>query len=177
MSKMQRDKGQRFERKIKKMFEAAMNIFLKRGNQTMGPYQPDIATKEYWIECTHGAMPRVYSKIEQALRDLKHKRNVEHKDKIPLIVFQKDRQMIWVALPLWHFFQLRGYDREKKEILSDIQSGKFAKQWIDECKSGQKNFLKMRKDLSNHPIEQVGEKLRALMPWIGKNKLIDKDKN
>jgi len=104
-----------FERKIKKMFEAAMNIFLKRGNQTMGPYQPDIATKEYWIECTHGAMPRVYSKIEQALRDLKHKRNVEHKDKIPLIVFQKDRQMIWVALPLWHFFQLRGYDREKKE--------------------------------------------------------------
>ena len=64
-----------------------------------------------------------------------------------------------------------------KEILSDIQSGKFAKQWMDECKNGQKNFLKMRKDLSNHPIEQVGEKLRALMPWIGKNKLIDKDKN
>ncbi len=64
-----------------------------------------------------------------------------------------------------------------KEILKDIQSGKFAKQWMDECKNGQKNFLKMRKDLSNHPIEQVGEKLRALMPWIGKNKLIDKDKN
>ena len=67
--------------------------------------------------------------------------------------------------------------KRMKEILSDIQSGKFAKQWIDECKNGQKNFLKMRKDLSNHPIEQVGEKLRALMPWIGKNKLIDKDKN
>jgi ketol-acid reductoisomerase len=67
--------------------------------------------------------------------------------------------------------------KRMKEILSDIQSGKFAKQWMDECKNGQKNFLKMRKDLSNHPIEQVGEKLRALMPWIGKNKLIDKDKN
>ena len=48
---------------------------------------------------------------------------------------------------------------------------------MDECKNGQKNFLKMRKDLFNHPIEQVGEKLRSLMPWIGKNKLIDKDKN
>jgi len=67
--------------------------------------------------------------------------------------------------------------KRMKEILSDIQSGKFAKQWMDECKNGQKNFLKMRKNLSNHPIEQVGEKLRALMPWIGKNKLIDKDKN
>ena len=64
-----------------------------------------------------------------------------------------------------------------KEILNDIQSGKFTKQWIDECKNGQKNFLKMREDLAKHPIEQVGGKLRALMPWIGKNKLVDKDKN
>ena len=64
-----------------------------------------------------------------------------------------------------------------KEVLKDIQSGKFAKQWIDECKSGQKNFLKMRKDLADHEIEKVGKKLRALMPWIAKNKLVDKDKN
>ena len=48
--------------------------------------------------------------------------------------------------------------------------------WMN-VKVDKKNFLKMRKDLSNHPIEQVGEKLRALMPWIGKNKLVDKDKN
>ncbi len=64
-----------------------------------------------------------------------------------------------------------------KEVLKDIQSGKFTKQWIDECKSGQKNFLKMRKDLADHEIEKVGKKLRALMPWIAKNKLVDKDKN
>ena len=64
-----------------------------------------------------------------------------------------------------------------KEILKDIQSGKFAKQWMDECKNGQKNFLKMRKELSEHPIEKVGKKLRDLMPWIGKNKLVDKAKN
>ena len=64
-----------------------------------------------------------------------------------------------------------------KEILKDIQSGKFAKQWMDECKNGQKNFLNMRKKLSEHPIEKVGKKLRDLMPWIGKNKLVDKAKN
>jgi len=64
-----------------------------------------------------------------------------------------------------------------KEVLKDIQSGKFAKQWMDENKNGQKNFLKMRKDLADHPIEKVGKELRAMMPWIGKNKLVDKDKN
>ena len=64
-----------------------------------------------------------------------------------------------------------------KEVLKDIQSGKFAKQWMDENKNGQKNFLKMRKELANHPIEKVGKKLRDLMPWIGKNKLVDKAKN
>ena len=40
-----------------------------------------------------------------------------------------------------------------------------------------KNFLKMRKELAEHPIEKVGKKLRDLMPWIGKNKLVDKAKN
>ena len=64
-----------------------------------------------------------------------------------------------------------------KEVLKDIQSGKFTKQWMEEHKSGQKNFLKMRKDLANHQIEKVGKELRAMMPWIGKNKLVDKDKN
>ena len=64
-----------------------------------------------------------------------------------------------------------------KEVLKDIQSGKFAKQWMNECKDGQKNFLKMREELARHPIEKVGKKLRDLMPWIGKNKLVDKSKN
>ena len=64
-----------------------------------------------------------------------------------------------------------------KEVLKDIQSGKFTKQWMEEHKSGQKNFLKMRQDLAKHPIEKVGKELRAMMPWIGKNKLVDKDKN
>ena len=64
-----------------------------------------------------------------------------------------------------------------KEVLKDIQSGKFAKQWMEDNKNGQKNFLSMRKELAEHPIEKVGKKLRDLMPWIGKNKLVDKSKN
>ena len=64
-----------------------------------------------------------------------------------------------------------------KSVLKDIQSGKFTKAWMDECKSGQKIFAKMRKDLANHPIEKVGKDLRAMMPWISKNKLVDKDRN
>jgi ketol-acid reductoisomerase len=67
--------------------------------------------------------------------------------------------------------------KRMKEILVDIQSGKFTKEWMDECKNGQKNFLKMRKELADHSIEKVGTELRAMMPWIGKKKLIDSDKN
>ena len=67
--------------------------------------------------------------------------------------------------------------KKMKEVLTAIQSGKFTKEWMDECKNGQKNFLKTRKNLANHPIEKVGKKLRDMMPWIGKNKLVDKSKN
>jgi len=67
--------------------------------------------------------------------------------------------------------------KRMKEILDDIQSGKFTKEWMDECKNGQKNLIKMRKELTDHSIEKVGTKLRAMMPWIGKKKLIDSDKN
>ena len=67
--------------------------------------------------------------------------------------------------------------KRMKEILDDIQSGKFTKEWMDECKNGQKNLIKMRKELADHSIEKVGTKLRVMMPWIGKKKLIDSDKN
>ncbi len=67
--------------------------------------------------------------------------------------------------------------KRMKEVLADIQSGKFTKNWMDECKNGQKNFLKTREKLAEHPVEKVGAELRALMPWIAKKKLIDSDKN
>ncbi len=67
--------------------------------------------------------------------------------------------------------------KRMKKVLEDIQSGKFTKQWMDECKNGQKNFTKTREDLAKHSIETVGTKLRAMMPWIGKKKLVDSDKS
>ena len=66
--------------------------------------------------------------------------------------------------------------KKMKEVLADIQSGKFTKEWMDECKSGQKNFLATRAKLAEHPVEKVGANLRAMMPWIGKKKLVDSDK-
>ena len=67
--------------------------------------------------------------------------------------------------------------KEMKKILSEIQSGQFAKEWMDEHKSGQTKFKVMRKQQAEHPIEKVGEKLRTLMPWIAEGKMVDKTKN
>ena len=64
-----------------------------------------------------------------------------------------------------------------KGVLDKIQSGEFTRQWIEEYKSGGKNFLAMRKKIDNHQIEEVGAKLRSMMPWLSKNKLVDKAKN
>src|ERR1043165_6894473 len=66
---------------------------------------------------------------------------------------------------------------EMKKILSDIQSGKFADEWIGECKAGQPKFKELRKQAADHPIEQVGAKLRAMMPWLAQNRLVDKSRN
>jgi ketol-acid reductoisomerase len=53
-----------------------------------------------------------------------------------------------------------------KQILSEIQSGQFAKEWIEENEKGRPNFTEMRKREANHPIEEVGKKLRAMMPFL-----------
>jgi ketol-acid reductoisomerase len=66
---------------------------------------------------------------------------------------------------------------EMKRILADIQSGRFARDWMLENKVNQASFKAMRRRNAAHPIEEVGEKLRAMMPWIAKNKLVDKTKN
>jgi ketol-acid reductoisomerase len=64
-----------------------------------------------------------------------------------------------------------------KEVLADIQSGKFTKEWMKECADGQKKFLSTRSKLAEHPVEKVGANLRAMMPWISKKKLVDSDKS
>ncbi len=64
-----------------------------------------------------------------------------------------------------------------KQVLDDIQSGRFAKDWMLENAAGQPSFKALRRRAADHPIEAVGEKLRAMMPWIGANRLVDKSKN
>ena len=66
---------------------------------------------------------------------------------------------------------------EMKRVLADIQSGRFARDWMLENKVNQSSFKATRRRLSEHPIEEVGAKLRAMMPWISKNALVDKAKN
>jgi ketol-acid reductoisomerase len=64
-----------------------------------------------------------------------------------------------------------------KKVLSDIQSGRFAREWVLENTAGQASFKALRRRAAQHPIEEVGERLRAMMPWIGENRLVDKTKN
>jgi ketol-acid reductoisomerase len=66
---------------------------------------------------------------------------------------------------------------EMKRILGEIQSGRFAREWVLENAAGQASFKAMRRRNAEHPIEKVGEQLRAMMPWIKQNALVDKSKN
>ena len=66
---------------------------------------------------------------------------------------------------------------EMRRVLDDIQSGKFTRDWMLENKVNQTSFKATRAKSASHQIEEVGAKLRAMMPWIGANKLVDKAKN
>ena len=66
---------------------------------------------------------------------------------------------------------------EMKQVLADIQSGQFARDWMLENKVNQTSFKATRAKLATHPIEEVGAKLRDMMPWIKKGALVDKTKN
>ena len=66
---------------------------------------------------------------------------------------------------------------EMKKILGEIQSGKFAREYLDEMSSGAKNLEALRKKGREHQIEEVGARLRSMMPWIKANKIVDKSKN
>jgi ketol-acid reductoisomerase len=67
--------------------------------------------------------------------------------------------------------------KEMKRILAEIRDGSFAKEWINENRSGKAVFNALTRKGEEHPIELVGEKLRAMMPWLKKTKLVDKGKN
>jgi ketol-acid reductoisomerase len=64
-----------------------------------------------------------------------------------------------------------------RQCLKDIQTGEYAKSFILENKAGAPTLLSRRRLTAEHQIEVVGEKLRAMMPWIKANKLVDKSRN
>ena len=66
---------------------------------------------------------------------------------------------------------------EMKKVLEDIQSGRFVRDFMSDSALGAPILKATRNRLSEHQIEEVGQRLRAMMPWIGKNKLVDKARN
>lgn len=64
-----------------------------------------------------------------------------------------------------------------REVLDDIQSGRFTRDWMLENAAGQPSFKAMRRNQAEHPIEEIGAKLRAMMPWISANRMVDQEKN
>jgi len=66
---------------------------------------------------------------------------------------------------------------EMKRILDDIQAGRFVKDWMLENRVNQTSFKAMRAKMAAHPIEEIGAKLRAMMPWIKQRALVDKSRN
>jgi ketol-acid reductoisomerase len=69
-----------------------------------------------------------------------------------------------------------GVKQEMKKILSEIQSGEFAKEWILECKANKPVFNALTRKGDEHQVEIVGKKLRSMMPWLKASKLVDKTK-
>lgn len=121
MSKMQRDKGARYERwclsKLRRVYGLAV-----RGNQTMGAFQPDIVCPDYWVECTHGKAPRVYAKIKQVNKDLTEC-DMEHRGKTPLIVHRKNNCSDWATIPFDHLLDLLELQRQ---LTRQVNSGQDA---------------------------------------------------
>ena len=66
---------------------------------------------------------------------------------------------------------------EMRKILGEIQSGQFADEWMSECDSGKENFKRFEDAGKAHPIEEVGARLRAMMPWLAQDRLVNTAKN
>jgi ketol-acid reductoisomerase len=66
---------------------------------------------------------------------------------------------------------------EMKRLLDDIQSGRFADEWMAEHEAGKARFKQLEQKAADHPIEDVGRRLREMMPWLGEQRLVDRAKN
>ena len=127
------------------------SALIKAGYETLveAGYQPEIA----YFECMHELKLIVDLIYEDGIKGMRKRVSdtAEYGDytRGPRIINARTRQ-------------------EMKKILKEIQSGKFAREWINENKQGRPHFNRYRQESERHKIEKVGEKLRAMMPWMGK---------
>ena len=127
------------------------SALVKAGFETLveAGYQPEIA----YFECVHELKLIVDLIYEGGLVGMRKKVSdtAEYGDytRGPRIVNERTR-------------------KEMQKILKEVQSGKFAREWIRENKKGRPNFNKYREDSQNHPVEKVGAKLREMMSWMRK---------
>jgi ketol-acid reductoisomerase len=66
---------------------------------------------------------------------------------------------------------------EMRQLLKEIQSGEFADEWMAEHEAGKPHFRELESQAEGHQIEDVGKRLRAMMPWLGEKRLVDRAKN
>jgi ketol-acid reductoisomerase len=133
---------------------------IKAGFETLveGGYAPEMA----YFECLHELKLIVDLIYEGGIANMNYSisNNAEYGEYVtgPKIVTAETKQAM-------------------KQCLTDIQTGEYAKSFILENKAGAPTLISRRRLTAEHQIEQVGSKLRAMMPWIAKGKLVDQSKN
>ncbi|WP_319557338.1 ketol-acid reductoisomerase [Thiomicrorhabdus sp.] len=133
---------------------------VKMGFETLveAGYEPEMA----YFECLHELKLIVDLMFEGGIANMNYSisNNAEYGEYVtgPRVINEESREAM-------------------RQALADIQSGEYAKNFILEGKAGYPSMTAMRRLNAEHPIELVGGKLRAMMPWIQANKIIDQDKN
>ncbi len=133
---------------------------VKAGFETLteAGYAPEMA----YFECLHELKLIVDLMYEGGIANMNYSisNNAEYGEYVtgPKVINEESRQAM-------------------REALKNIQEGKYAKQFIQEGQSGYPEMTAMRRINAEHPIEQTGAKLRAMMPWITANQIVDKSKN
>lgn len=133
---------------------------VKAGFETLveGGYEPELA----YFECLHELKLIVDLMYEGGIATMNYSisNNAEYGEYVtgPKVINAESRKAM-------------------KQALADIQTGKYAKAFVSEGKLGYPEMTAMRRNNAAHQIEQVGGRLREMMPWIAKNKLVDKSKN
>jgi ketol-acid reductoisomerase len=137
---------------LSKLVQAGYETLVEAG------YQPEMA----YFECLHEVKLIVDLMYEGGLRNVRYSisNTAEYGD------YQSGKRVVTPETKA-----------EMKQILDEIQSGEFARNWVLECKAGQPNFKAERRRWAEHDIERVGEKLRGMMPWLSEGALVDKSKN